>query len=472
MVDVVDLAAAVAQIHQRLDDGEDVLLAQGALGVGRVEVEAHVHLDAADRREVVALAVEEQRLEHGFGRFDGRRLARAHDAIDVEQRILARGVLVDLQRVADIGADVDVVDLQDRQFVEALLQQQRQHLLGDLVAGLGEDLAGLGVVEILGQILAVEVGIGGAQRLQALLGELLGGTRRQLAAGLDRDFAGVGVDEFVDDLDALHALGIVRHAPGALFAGVDRLLVEDRQDFLAVEAEREQQRRHRNLAATVDARVHDVLGVELDVEPGAAIGDDAGGEQQLARGMALALVVIEEHAGRTVHLRDDDALGAVDDEGAVGRHQRHVAHIDVLLLDVLDGAGLGLGIDIEHDEAQRHLQGRSEGHAALAALVDVIFGLFVFVFDEFELGGLREVRNREHRLENGLQALGRTAALRRLHDEELVVAGLLHLDEVRHLADLLDVTEDLANTLAAGECLRHVAPHRLRRRAVSASGRR
>jgi hypothetical protein len=127
-------------------------------------------------------------------------------------------------------------------------------------------------------------------------------------------------------------------------------------------------------------------------------------------------------------------------------------------VDVLDGARLGLGIDIEHDEAQRHLERRGEGHAALAALVDVIFRLLVFVFDEFELGGLREVRNREHRLENGLQALGRTAALRRLHDEELVVAGLLHLDEVRHHADLLDVTEDLANTLAASECLRHVAP--------------
>ena len=196
-----------------------------------------------------------------------------------------------------------MVDVEDRQLVEALLQQRREQLLGDLVAGFGVDFAGLGVIEILRQILAVEVGIGGAERLQALLGELLGRTRGQLAAGLDRDLAGVGVDEIVDDLDALHPLGIVGHAPAVLVARIDRLLVEDRQDFLAVEAEREQQRRHRNLAATVDARMHDVLGVELDVEPGAAIGNDAGGEQQLARGVALALVVIEEHAGRTVHLR-------------------------------------------------------------------------------------------------------------------------------------------------------------------------
>jgi hypothetical protein len=31
--------------------------------------------------------------------------------------------------------------------------------------------------------------------------------------------------------------------------------------------------------------------------------------------MGLALVVVEEHAGRAVHLADDHALGAVDDEG-------------------------------------------------------------------------------------------------------------------------------------------------------------
>ena len=69
MVDVVDLALAVAQVDQRLDHGEDVVLAQNAHGVRGVEVEAHVHLDAADGREVVALGIEEQRLEHRLGRF-------------------------------------------------------------------------------------------------------------------------------------------------------------------------------------------------------------------------------------------------------------------------------------------------------------------------------------------------------------------------------------------------------------------
>ncbi len=66
MVDVVDFAAAVAQVDQRLDHRENVLLAQHAHRVRRVEIEAHVHLHAADGREVVALGVEEQRMEHAL----------------------------------------------------------------------------------------------------------------------------------------------------------------------------------------------------------------------------------------------------------------------------------------------------------------------------------------------------------------------------------------------------------------------
>src|SRR4029079_15766964 len=37
--------------------------------------------------------------------------------------------------------------------------------------------------------------------------------------------------------------------------------------------------------------------------------------------------------------------------------------------------------------------------------------------------------------------------------QELVVGRLLNLDEVRHLCDFLDVSEELANAFATGECL-------------------
>ena len=119
MVDVVDLALAVAQVDQRADDADDVFLAQHAQRVLGLQVEAHVHLDAADRGEVVALGIEEQRVEHRLRGVERRRLARTHDAVDVEQRVLARHVLVDVERVADVGADIDVVDVEHRDFLVA-----------------------------------------------------------------------------------------------------------------------------------------------------------------------------------------------------------------------------------------------------------------------------------------------------------------------------------------------------------------
>ena len=43
--------------------------------------------------------------------------------------------------------------------------------------------------------------------------------------------------------------------------------------------------------------------------------------------------------------------------------------------------------------------------------------------------------------------------MRLVDHQELVVGRLLNLDEVRHLRDFLDVSEELANPFATGECL-------------------
>ena len=333
-----------------------------------------------------------------------------HHAIDVEQRVFTRHVLVGMQRVADVGADIDVVDVEQRQFLVALLVERLQRLLGEFLAGFGVDFTGLRIDEVLGEIVADQLFVRQTQRLEALFLQLARGAHGQLLAGLEHDLAGVGVDQVVDGRVAAETGGVERHAPAFLGALEIDLLVEGGQDRLAVETERVHQRGHGNLAAAVDAREHDVLGVELDVEPGTAIRNHARGKQQLAGRMGLALVVVEEHAGRTVHLRDDDALGAVDDEGAVHGHERDIAHVDVLLLDVLDRLGAGFLVDIEHDQAQRHLQRRSIGHAALAALVDVVFRRLEFVADEFQHRGAREIRDREHRAEHRLQSLVQPAA--------------------------------------------------------------
>jgi hypothetical protein len=61
------------------------------------------------------------------------------------------------------------------------------------------------------------------------------------------------------------------------------------EDLLGIEPQRIEQRGDRQLAAAVDAGIDDVLGVELEVEPRAAIGNDARGEEQLAGECVLPL---------------------------------------------------------------------------------------------------------------------------------------------------------------------------------------
>src|SRR5262249_12552127 len=82
-----------------------------------------------------------------------------------------------------------------------------------------------------------------------------------------------------------------------------------------------------------------------------------------------------EGARRAVQLRDDDALGAVDDERAVLGHQRDIAEVDLLLLDVADGLHAGLGILVPDHEPDGDLERHGVGHAALLALVDVVLQL-------------------------------------------------------------------------------------------------
>ena len=114
------------------------------------------------------------------------------------------------------------------------------------------------------------------------------------------------------------------------------LLVGDELEELLVglaEAERLEQHGDRLLALAVDAHVHDVALVDLELEPRAAARDHLGVDDLLL-GRGLVGVDAEVHARRTHELRDDDALGAVDDEGAAVGHHREVPHEDRLLLDL------------------------------------------------------------------------------------------------------------------------------------------
>ena len=72
---------------------------------------------------------------------------------------------------------------------------------------------------------------------------------------------------------------------------------------------------------------------------------------------------------------NDDALGAVDDERAVLRHQRNVAVENFLFLDVANGLRAGVRIFVVNGQTNGDFQRRGVGHAALLAFVHVILQL-------------------------------------------------------------------------------------------------
>ncbi len=196
--------------------------------------------------------------------------------------------------------------------------------------------------------------------------------RRDLAAGV-RDLLAL-VHDGVRGLGAEQVRGLfgVSYGPEELaILQVDLVDgVEGLENlFVGLEAERAQEDGAEELALAVDADVESVLLVVLELDPRAAVGDD------FAEEVGAVVRRLKEDAGRAVQLRDDDALGSVDDEGAVLRHQRNVAEEDFLLLDVADGLGAGLGVLVVNGEAHGDLERSRIGHAALFALRLVVLEL-------------------------------------------------------------------------------------------------
>ena len=128
------------------------------------------------------------------------------------------------------------------------------------------------------------------------------------------------------------------------------------------------------------ARDELVLGQVAEAEPLTGLEDDARGADEL---------------------RHDDALGAVDDEGALVGHHREVPHEDRLLLDLAGG---------RVHEAGPHEDRRGEGHVLLLALLHRELRrraqvLVVGVELELEAEGLGEVLDRADVAEGLREAL-------------------------------------------------------------------
>src|SRR5207253_4888205 len=93
VIDVIDFAAAIAQLDQDLDDRQNVFVRQGHRAGQLVATDAAVEFHTADSRQIVAIFVVEQAVEQSLDRVFGRRFAWAHHAI---YRNLGRHLVVGL----------------------------------------------------------------------------------------------------------------------------------------------------------------------------------------------------------------------------------------------------------------------------------------------------------------------------------------------------------------------------------------
>jgi hypothetical protein len=173
------------------------------------------------------------------------------------------------------GTLVEFVGVDALQVLHAGGAQLLEQGFGQLVVGLGDDFAGVGIHDVAGHHAADQEVFGHADVRGARLLELAGVAGGDALVLGDHHLAGL-----VGDVEAGHfaaqALGHKLHLRAAVHQAEVVVDEEVRQDGLRVQADGLEQDRDRHLATTVDAEVQDVLGVEFEVEPGAAVGDDAG----------------------------------------------------------------------------------------------------------------------------------------------------------------------------------------------------
>src|SRR3984893_11124003 len=172
--------------------------------------------------------------------------------------------------------------------------------------------------------------------------------------------------------------------------------------------------------------------------------------------MGLAAIVIEEHAGAAVQLRHDDALGAVDDEGAVVGHERQFTEVYLLLTHVLDGLLGTAGLLIERHEAYFDAQrGRVSQSAQLAFLdVEHRFAQTIAHVLQRRVAGI--TGNGEHAVEGGVQADFVAFGLRDIRLQKSPVRIQLDRQQIRRAEYARALAEVLTNALLFGERISHV----------------
>ena len=365
VIDIIHVGRVFPEREQVRDHLVEVLRVQDPLVERRVQVQLGVELQATHAREVVFLRVEEQVLEQRPRALARRRIAGPQAPVDLDERFLVRADGILLQRLRDDRPDVVTLREEDLDLLDPRFLRDRNHAGRDLLVGLEHDLARGRVDHVGGRKGPLELRVRDLDGLDARRAQGRDGRVRDLLAGPDhevgtprRDLLGrTQPDQAVLDRP-------VQRSPSQ-GDPVDRI---ERPDDLvgAPQAERPQKHGPQELPFAIDPHMQEILGVVLELDPRAPVRNDLSDVEG-------PVFRMEKGAGRPMELRHDDPFSAVDDERAGVGHQRHVAEVHLLLLDVPDRLDTRVRVLIPHDQADRDLQGDRVGHAM--AFVDVVLQL-------------------------------------------------------------------------------------------------
>ena len=171
--------------------------------------------------------------------------------------------------------------------------------------------------------------------------------------------------------------------------------IEEIEDLLIrLKANSTQQGRHRELLLTVNVGIHDIVDVRSELDPRALERNDACRVELRAVGVRARA---KEHPGRTVELRDDDALSPIDDKCTRLRHVRDVAQEDILH----HGAEV-LVVGVGTRQLQLRLEGDAIGQTSAQAFLDSVLRRIDIVIEKFENKVITRISDREVLIEDSI----------------------------------------------------------------------
>ena len=171
--------------------------------------------------------------------------------------------------------------------------------------------------------------------------------------------------------------------------------IEEIEDLLIrLKANSTQQGRHRELLLTVDVGIHDIVDVRSELDPRALERNDACRVELRAVSVRARA---KEHPGRTVELRDDDALSPIDDKRTRLRHVRDVAQEDILHYSA-EVLVVGVGTR----QLQLRLEGDAIGQTSAQAFLDSVLRRIDIVIEKFENEVITRISDREVLIEDSI----------------------------------------------------------------------